>query len=357
MRYAELYVRFRPPGAMLEGAEEVTKSFDQVFQAIRLHELAGGSGSESGAFLQQLESSYTPESASLNRPLALRTLKLDWEMILAMVGKVFKLKEALDEGIYQAIEEISFLYGFTEEDWIDLLQNPIVYQENGKINLLRLRSEAKARYRASHHASSAVDIKPRQDKKTQTRAKVHQDIEQTTAAQERHRQILREISPLSLLKAYQGNGKLADADINLVESLSIDFKLKPEVINVLIEYIMFTNQYKLPRALVEKVAAHWKRLNIETAEAAMATAKREHRLYQQWQPAASRKKKSNVSEPPVRPSKTSKLPTSVQMQLQEEHQADNGEAANRLDPMEEILRKEKEARTEELLKELEAWKA
>ena len=55
----------------------------------------------------------------------------------------------------------------------------------------------------------------------------------------------------------------------------LDAKLKPAVVNVLIDYVMRVNDKKLSKNFVETIAGQWKRLNIETAEDAMNQAEKE----------------------------------------------------------------------------------
>ena len=56
-----------------------------------------------------------------------------------------------------------------------------------------------------------------------------------------------------------------------------DLKLNPAVINVLIDYVLRTNNNKLVASYVETIAGQWKRSGIETAEEAMAIAEKEHK--------------------------------------------------------------------------------
>ena len=65
--------------------------------------------------------------------------------------------------------------------------------------------------------------------------------------------------------------------MKLVEDLMIDHKLNAGVINVLIDYVLKTNDNKLNRSLVETIAGQWSRSKIETVEEAMEIAKRNHK--------------------------------------------------------------------------------
>ena len=58
--------------------------------------------------------------------------------------------------------------------------------------------------------------------------------------------------------------------------LMIDLELNPGVINVLIDYVLSTQENKLPKKYVEAIATAWKREKIETVEQARARAKRDY---------------------------------------------------------------------------------
>lgn len=53
-------------------------------------------------------------------------------------------------------------------------------------------------------------------------------------------------------------------------------KLQPAVVNVLIDYVLKTNNNKLTKAFVETIAGQWKRSGIETASEAMDLAIKEN---------------------------------------------------------------------------------
>ena len=65
--------------------------------------------------------------------------------------------------------------------------------------------------------------------------------------------------------------------MKLIEDLMIDYKLSAGVVNVLIDYVLKTNDNKLSRNLVETIAGQWSRNKIETVEEAMDIAKKNHK--------------------------------------------------------------------------------
>ena len=85
--------------------------------------------------------------------------------------------------------------------------------------------------------------------------------------------------PYQLLKSKYKDGKVIEKDLKLIESLLLDLKLTPGVVNVLIDYVLKVNNQKLNKNYVESIASQWKRLGIETVEEAMNACKKEHKKY------------------------------------------------------------------------------
>ena len=56
----------------------------------------------------------------------------------------------------------------------------------------------------------------------------------------------------------------------MIETLITDFKMKPEVVNVLIEYVLEKTNQRFSKSYVEKIASVWVRLNIDTSEKALS---------------------------------------------------------------------------------------
>ena len=84
------------------------------------------------------------------------------------------------------------------------------------------------------------------------------------------------VSPYDFLRSKCGDAEPVKRDIKLLEDLIIDYKLKPGVVNVLIDYVLKTNDNKLTKSLVETIAGQWSRKNIETVEDAMEIARKNH---------------------------------------------------------------------------------
>ena len=76
------------------------------------------------------------------------------------------------------------------------------------------------------------------------------------------------LPPVRFLQRLQNGIEVSRGDKSLIEALLMDFKMKPEVVNVLIEYVLAMKNQQFPKAYVEKVASTWVRLHIDTMEKA-----------------------------------------------------------------------------------------
>lgn len=83
------------------------------------------------------------------------------------------------------------------------------------------------------------------------------------------------LPPVVFMQQKQGGVKVSSSDKFLIENLISEYKMKPEVVNVLIEYVLETTNQRFTRSYVEKVAGVWIRLSIDTKEKALAQIKEE----------------------------------------------------------------------------------
>ncbi len=65
--------------------------------------------------------------------------------------------------------------------------------------------------------------------------------------------------------------------MKILELLLIDLKLNPAVVNVLIDYVLRTQNNRLVKGFIETIAGEWKRANIETAKEAIEYAEKSHK--------------------------------------------------------------------------------
>lgn len=149
---------------------------------------------------------------------------------------------------------------------------PTCLNERGTINKEELRKTCRNYYQFDNHGllpSVVYNSQPEYLRKpqgdTSKRAKMIYTFET--------------IRPYELLKSKNNGREPTSRDLKLAEDLIINYSLKPGVANVLIDYILKTNNNKLTRSLAETIAGQWQRLNIETVSDAMKLAEKEHKKY------------------------------------------------------------------------------
>ncbi|WP_170105114.1 replication initiation and membrane attachment family protein [Desmospora activa] len=324
-RFRRLYQQLvRSSSAEEENGHELTKTFQQVFgslspteiaSASEMEETIGWSGTESDTLLDE------------GKPPAFEREEEDLAMVKARL-EPYLAAGAWTEEVEGQIREIRFLYQLDDWDLIKALQNPYVTQ-NGHIHVNRFRSFVRSQYRMRHGRHPVVVERQQLDRSTVSPLSVQKQAipspevpDQAKGEQsdeEKHFRVLAEISPVELLTAFQKGKQVPRADLELVEDLTQQYELPYGVVNVLLEYVLYSHDFKLPRPLVEKIAGHWARKNIRTVEEAREMARKEWNW--EWKKrknqSGTRRNQSTRSNPQRR-EREDRLPKSVAEALEQE---------------------------------------
>ena len=249
--YERLLNYFKVPKINKEGYDEVTHTFNQVFESIPY------TGNEM----------YNDNIRKYNR------LKLNINSSFDMNFLIETMPNNIDKKIFtkdlqELIIYLAYLYDIDAVKMQNIVKSCI--NEKGTVSREELRQVCRNHYQFDHSGilPSIVDItqpdylrKPLGD--NSNIAKMIYTFET--------------VSPYDFLKSKHNGAEPVKRDILLLENLLIDYKLKPGVINVLVDYVLKTNDNKLNRSLVETIAGQWSRKKIETVEEAMEIAKKNHK--------------------------------------------------------------------------------
>ncbi|MCH4206851.1 MAG: DnaD domain protein [Solobacterium sp.] len=82
------------------------------------------------------------------------------------------------------------------------------------------------------------------------------------------------LPPVSFLQAKQNGAPVSLADKKILENLLVNYKFKPEIINIMVEYILKISQNRLIKNFVEMVAGEWSRDQVDTRDKAIAETKK-----------------------------------------------------------------------------------
>ena len=195
-----------------------------------------------------------------------------------------QLLKEIDDDLIKLLNQLAFVYNLDTIAITNIIKQSL--SPKGTVNKLELRKRARVYYQQSNAGELPTLMKRVQPEylKTPTgevdkRAKMIYVFENTT--------------PYTFLASKSNYTTPTARDLRLLESLLVEQNLPPGVVNVLLDYVLRTNNNKLSRSLVETIAGQWVRLKVETVPRAMEIAEMEYKKYQR----RPQKMKTKVEEP------------------------------------------------------------
>lgn len=252
IEYDNLVKAYKLPRFNTSNYNDITKSFNDVFESTGM----------------------TSYDLSLDDIRKYNKLKLninsnfDFNFLINSMPRNIDVNRVFTKEIKELIINLSFIYDIDAIHMSNIIKGCL--NERGTINRELLRKSSRNYYQFDNGGILPTIIdnsqpeylrKPVGD--TSNRAKMIYTFET--------------ISPRELLIKKNNGSEPTRRDLKLLEDLLVDYKLKPGVVNVLIDYILNVNNKKLTRNYVETLAGEWQRLGIETVEEAMSTAEKEHK--------------------------------------------------------------------------------
>ena len=188
----------------------------------------------------------------------------------SLIPKNIFNEKALNKSSKELIVNLSFLYDLDPINMADLIK--ISLNDKGLIEKETLRKNVRKFYQYNNENrlpsllfKSEVEYLKSPDGDNSRRGRILKVFEST--------------SPYEFLKSKYKGVRPTSRDMNILEMLLIELKLNASVVNVLIDYVLKSNNNKLTRSYVETIAGQWKRKGIETAKEAMEIAEKEHKKY------------------------------------------------------------------------------
>lgn len=188
---------------------------------------------------------------------------IDFDELISSLPKNTLNEKSLNKKIKDLINNLAFAYDLDTLKMVEIIRSCI--NENGYIIAEDLRKFARNYYTYNNSGRLPTLVYRSQPEylkspsgDTSKRAKIIYIFENT--------------SPYDFLKNKYKGIKPTPRDLKLLEYLLCDLKLKPAVVNVLIDYVLKKNNNKLDKAFIETIAGQWVRNGVETAEEAMNTA-------------------------------------------------------------------------------------
>lgn len=249
--YEKVLYYFKVPRINLKDFEEVTCSFDDVFSPVR------------GSILESNDDVCKNDSNGL-----VINKSIDFNLIISSIPESQINDKCFNQDVRDLINNLSYIYNLDTLDMQGLIRNAI--NEKGLIDKSLLRKSCREYYQFDNFGNLPTLIYNRQPEFLKKPKGDNSKWAKMVYTFEN-------ITPYQLLKAKYKGAEPTDRDKKLIESLLIDQKLNPGVVNVLISYVLKSNNEQLTKSYVETIAGQWKRLNIETVEEAMRFTEKEHK--------------------------------------------------------------------------------
>lgn len=241
---------FKIPKIDLDVYEDITASFSEVFDSVNASEI------------NEIENIRKVKSIDL-----IVDEKIDLNNILSMIPEEFLNRRSITSKMKSLIYKLSFIYNLDDEELSELIRNSI--NEKHMIDERKLRDNCSNYYTFENKNSSPSLIYKKQPEYLR---KTVSD----TSKKSKQIYTFETTSPYEFLMGKNKGVRPSKTELNLIETLLIDYNLTPGVVNVLIDYVLRINENKLTKNFVITIANQWKRSNIKTVEQAMDLCKKEN---------------------------------------------------------------------------------
>ncbi len=264
--YLQLRERFTLAAVKREEYTELTHAFDEVFTSLKHSEMVSNLQSETGNALQiEPDQEVVSSGGSDQADLLFMHQQFDFPLLEASLAKSVIPKGGLSAEAKQLIGRLAFVYQIEPLAMSDLVEQVLLHTE--ELDPEALRKKVQDWYKIEQGTTP-----PALGLRTQPENHRTMGNRKPETEEERAIQFYEMTPPLTLLEIRSVGAQVAPADIKVIESLILDYKLLPGVVNVLIDFVLYSNDMKLPKALIHKIAGHWARKKVKTVQEAMKLA-------------------------------------------------------------------------------------
>jgi len=191
---------------------------------------------------------------------------VDFDTLIASIPDDILNEKALNKKTKELIENLAFVYNLGTMEFSEIIKTCL--NEKGYIVQEELRKLARNYYTYHNNGKLPTLIYKEEDKK---------NILNSMSNKDKMIYIFENTKPYDFLKHKYHGVTPTNRDLKLIESLIIDLRLKPSVVNVLIDYVLKKNDNKLNKNFVETIAGQWVRCGVKTAKEAMNLAEKEQK--------------------------------------------------------------------------------
>lgn len=253
IEYDRLVNYFKISKVNKDGYIEITKKFNQVFDSVPCTSF----------------DMYKDNIRKYNKQKLNIDSNFDINFLIESMPKQIDRK-IFTKDLQELIISLAYLYDIDATRMGSIIKSCI--NERGTVNRDELRKVARDHYQFDHSGLLPTVVEQTQPEYLRKPIGDNSNIAKMIYTFET-------VSPYDFLRSKCGDAEPVKRDVKLLEDLLIDHKLKPGVVNVLVDYVLKTNDNKLTRSLVETIAGQWERKKIETVEDAMEIARKNHQAH------------------------------------------------------------------------------
>ena len=253
----EEYIRiknyFRVPSVNLNGYTDITTPFDMTFKSRSYTNF-------------ELENDLDIVK-KVKMPLSYEMM-FDFDALISSMPKGVVNDRFLTKSARDLITHLAFLYNVDPITMADLVK--VSLNEKGLIDRELLKSNVRRMYEFNNNGRLPSLVFKSQPDYLRSPNGDNSFIGRMIS-------VFETTKPYDFLKDKYKGVRPSEKDMKILEMLIIEFQLNPAVCNVLIDYILKTQDNRLVKNYVEAVASAWKKANLETAREAMEYATKVHK--------------------------------------------------------------------------------
>jgi replication initiation and membrane attachment protein len=265
--YRQLRDRFTLDKLDHEQYQEMTYAFDEVYVSLHHSEMVSNLQSETG---NALKVEQDQELICMNDSSELTFQQFDFDLLEKSLSTFIVPADVLSDEVRKTISRLAFVYKVEPLEMSSIVQQALLHDD--KLDLNELRQKTQEWYKLEHGNEPPGLGLQKQPVKYQTMIGKEPETEE-----ERTTKFYETTAPLTLLEIRSEGAKVPVADVKIIESLLIDHQMLPGVANVLLDFMLYSQDMKLSKALIDKIAGHWSRKKVKTVKEAMQLAKQEQR--------------------------------------------------------------------------------
>lgn len=242
---------FRVPKINLKDYLDISSSFSKVFTSV------------SGNVLIENENIVKEETNKLKIDD-----KIDFNLLISSIPSNMVSPRCFNDEVKELINSLAYTYDIDDINMQGLVRNSI--NEKGLIDKVELRKNVRNFYQFENDGKLPTFVYSKQPEYLKTPLG-------DTSKWAKMVYTFESVHPYDFLRSKYKNGEPSLRDLKIIESLLVDQKLTPGVVNVLIAYVLKVNNQKLSKNYIDTIAGQLNRLHVETVEEAMKVTEKEHK--------------------------------------------------------------------------------